>query len=114
MGTGGNSDVRQFEWMATIGGMVKHQTLVKASCRKCGETRQADLRKLLAHLGPEGSLIDRHPPCWVKKCRGEVLFLASPRGQSTPFRPCVTVQGQIARHRRRLDAKDRLKALRNA
>lgn len=112
MATGGNFDPRNVAWMATLGGMVEHRTLVQASCRRCGATRPADLKKLVAHLGSGGTLLDRHPPCWKPKCGGEVLFLASP-GRGTPFRPCITVAGQVARLKRERDAKDRLKALRN-
>jgi hypothetical protein len=113
MATGGNSDPRQFEWMATLGGMVKHRTVVKASCRTCGAIKHANVNTLLAHLGADGSLLDRHPPCWVRTCPGEVVFLASPRDRSTPFRPCITVKGQVARLKRQRDERDRIKALRN-
>lgn len=112
MATGGNFDPRRVGWMATVGGMLEVGTQVTASCRSCGATRRADLKKLQIALGPNGTLIDRHPPCWKPKCQGKVLFIASP-GPGTPARPCVSVQGQIARFRRERAERDRIKALRN-
>lgn len=112
MATGGNFDPRRVTWMATIGGMIAAGTRVKATCRLCNARRPADLAVLRAALGDDGTLIDRHPPCWKPGCGGRVLFLASP-GKGTPSRPCVSVAGQTARWRRERDEKERIKALRN-
>jgi hypothetical protein len=98
--------------MATIGGMIAARTRVTATCRVCGASRPADLKKLVAKLGTDGTLVDRHPPCWKPKCEGRILFIASP-GRGTPARPCTTVAGQVAHWRRERDARDRIKALRN-
>lgn len=112
MSTGGRFDPRNVSWMATLGGMVEAGTRVTANCRVCDAKRPANLTKLFAKLGADGTLIDRHPPCWKAGCSGRVLFHASP-GPGTPSRPCITGAGQIARWRRERDEKDRLKALRN-
>ncbi len=113
MATGGNFTPENSDELATIGGMIKHGTIVTAYCNMCGASKLANLRKLQEHLGDAGTLIDRHPQCWRKKCDGEVLFHAKPRNRSTPSRPLVTVKGQVARFRRRRDRIDRFKALRN-
>ena len=75
-------------WCATIGGMVHYGARVRAECRKCKVCLEVDLIPLLAKLGPQATLLDRHPPCRVVGCDGEILFVASP-GEGTPFMPCV-------------------------
>ena len=78
----------QLEWIATLGGMVKHGTQVQASCPACGAVTKVDLQRLIETLGADASLIDRRPPCKRRDCEGRVLFQA--RVGSNGFRPCKT------------------------
>jgi len=112
MATGGNSDNTRIEWIATIGGMIKHRAVVRALCDRCGADDLVNLKRLERALGSGGTLLNRHPPCKTPGCDGRILFHASP-GPSTPSRPCVTVAGVTARWRRERDERDRIKALRN-
>ena len=78
----------ELNWIATVGGMIRAGTSVRATCRKCQVCLDVDLAPLLMRLGDKGTLINRHPPCRVIGCGGTVIFSASP-GEGTPFRPCI-------------------------
>ncbi len=76
------------DWIRTIGGMIRAGARVRATCRKCKVCLDVDLAPLLVRLGPEGTLLDRHPKCRVFNCDGTVIFTASV-GEGTPMMPCI-------------------------
>lgn len=90
---------------------MSHEAAVTAVCRKCRAQRSANLAKLLLHLGPKGSLLDRHPPCWELGCKGRVVFYARPADGSNP-RPCMTMARQMARFQHERRRNHELKLLR--
>lgn len=77
-------------WAATVGDILDEGTRIKARCRTCGvwdSDRDRILDEQMQGYGPDLSLWDHHPPCWMTPgCPGEVLFLY----KHGVFRPMVT------------------------
>jgi hypothetical protein len=80
------------KWSATLGGLKDSDAIVRAHCRRCGNTFKVELGLLISHFGKGYSLYDRTSSCRIYKCDGECFFLASPGG-GTPLRPLMTKRG---------------------
>ena len=73
------------EWDATLGGMLKHGSNVRRSCKVCNAWAPVDVQAMIARHGPAFSLWDFYEDC--PDCPdGLTLYHAQPGG-STPFRP---------------------------
>lgn len=70
----------------TVGAMLKADIQIRASCQKCRNAFDVDLRVLAVLYGIETSLIGRHPPCRLFNCDGKCIFLVS-AGAGTPMLP---------------------------
>lgn len=73
----------------TVGLMLKHNTLVRAGCRKCNTFLYVNKKNLTAIAHTEGgdySLINRVSKCRVVGCGGDVFYYAS-SDDHTPFKP---------------------------
>jgi hypothetical protein len=76
------------EWARTLGGMIDHKTIVRASCRTCKTVFKVEVDLLMAKYGRDYSLYGRTGSCRVYNCDGKCIFLASPH-EGTPLRPLL-------------------------
>jgi len=76
------------EWISTLRGMKKHETIIRASCQvpACKDWYDIPADELIGLYGEGANLRDVNHSC--RACGGEVLFLASP-SRGTPFRPVL-------------------------
>jgi len=73
------------EWDATLGGMLKHGTLVYQTCLVCGVHRPIDVPAMISRLSTKWSLWDDFGDC-PDACGG-VTFYSATTGKGTPLRP---------------------------
>jgi hypothetical protein len=67
----------------TVGDMIREEVSIIASCRKCGNAFDVDLRVTAVLYGIDASLIGKHPKCKLFDCDGECVFLVS-FGEGSP------------------------------
>jgi hypothetical protein len=63
-------------WTATLGALHDEGGLtIRARCRRCEVIQEVDLTALIAKVGRDYSLWDRHPPCKLTpECCGRIVF----------------------------------------
>ena len=66
-----------------IGAMLTAKISIIASCQKCRQAFDVDLRVMAVLHGLDATLIGKHPPCRIFDCDGHCILLVS-SGEGTP------------------------------
>ena len=68
-------------YRTSIGAMIDEGVACKARCRKCGQWKQVNLRKLAAYKGRDYNLWNKRTNCRITEgCFGEVVFMHDRHG----------------------------------
>ena len=72
-------------WDATLGGMLKHGSIVRRRCKVCDAWKPVDVAGMIARHGPAFSLWDFYEDC--PDCDDGLTIYHVQPSRSTPFRP---------------------------